>query len=290
MDDVRIQALIHAVDGGSFSAAARAMGYTPAGILRLVGALEDELGVSLLERSSQGVHLTRAGEELLPDLREISVLMDRTRRRAHTIASPYEGTVSLGCARSVAGSWLAPVVAQFVDAYPDVVVQLREGATPELMGWLTQREVDLCVGGCQPKRFWEPLGQSAYAALVPADHPYARRASLTLEDFDREPMVQINPRRGTNTDVLLAEKDVHPDVRFYTSDLTTAKAMVGAGLGICLTIDLVGSVAGTGAVVVPICGVEPFVFGIAHRGCETLSAPAAALVRELEAHRAPELA
>lgn len=143
--------LTEAMEVTVVEAAARAMGYTPAGILRLVGALEDELGVSLLERSSQGVHLTRAGEELLPDLREISVLMDRTRRRAHTIASPYEGTVSLGCARSVAGSWLAPVV-------------------------------------------------------------------------------------------------------------------------------------------VPICGVEPFVFGIAHRGWETLSAPAAALVRELEAHRAPELA
>ncbi len=127
-------------------------------------------------------------------------------------------------------------------------------------------------------------------ALVPADHPYARRASLAIEEFDREPMVQINPRRGTNTDALLAEKDVHPDVRFYTSDFTTAKAMVGAGLGICLTIDLVGSVAGTGAAVVPICGVDPFVCGIAHRGWETLSAPAIALVRELEAHRAPELA
>lgn len=289
MDDVRIEALIHAADGGSFSAAARAMGYTPAGVLRLVGALEEELGLSLLERSSQGVHLTRAGEELLPDLREIIVLMDRTKTRARTIASPHQGTVSLGCARSVAGSWLAPAIARFGDAHPAVAVQLREGATPELVHWLDLREVDLCVGGYQPKRFWEPLGQSAYVALVPADHPYARRASLTLEDFDREPMVQINPRRGTNTDALLAEKGVHPDVRFYTSDLMTAKAMVGAGLGICLTIDLVGTLAGTGAVAVPIRDVEPFVFGIAHRGWETLSAPAAALVRELEAQRAPEL-
>ncbi len=64
-------------------------------------------------------------------------------------------------------------------------------------------------------------------ALVPADHPYARRASLAIEEFDREPMVQINPRRGTNTDALLAEKDVHPDVRFYTSDFTTAKPWWG---------------------------------------------------------------
>ena len=280
MDETRVEAFLQAVSTGSFSAAARAMGYTPAGVLRLVDALESELGVTLLERTSRGVVPTKAGEALVPDLRELAVLSGRVKGLAAEIASPDRGTVRLGSARSLAAHWLAPAIARFGDRHPGVTVQLREGATPELARWLTAREVDVCVGGPQQGRSWTYLGESRYVALVPREHPFARRPFLHLSDFDREPLVQIRPGRGTDTALLMAEEGVEPDVRFSTADVETAKAMVGAGIGICLTIDLAGPVEAFGAVMVPMAAIDPFRFGVVHRGEGSLSAATTAFVEE----------
>ena len=281
MDETRVEAFLQAVSTGSFSAAARAMGYTPAGVLRLVDALASELGVTLLERTSRGVVPTKAGEALVPDLRELAVLSGRVKGLAAEIASPDRGTVRLGSARSLAAHWLAPAIARFGDRHPGVTVQLREGATPELARWLTAREVDVCVGGPQQGRSWTYLGESRYVALVPREHPFARRPFLHLSDFDREPLVQIRPGRGTDTALLMAEEGVEPDVRFSTADIETAKAMVGAGIGICLTIDLAGPVEAFGAVMVPMAAIDPFRFGVVHRGEGSLSAATTAFVEEL---------
>ncbi len=281
MDETRVEAFLQAVSTGSFSAAARAMGYTPAGVLRLVDALESELGVTLLERTSRGVVPTKAGEALVPDLRELAVLSGRVKGLAAEIASPDRGTVRLGSARSLAAHWLAPAIARFGDRHPGVTVQLREGATPELARWLTAREVDVCVGGPQQGRSWTYLGESRYVALVPREHPFARRPFLHLSDFDREPLVQIRPGRGPDTALLVAEEGVEPDVRFSTADIETAKAMVGAGIGICLTIDLAGPVEAFGAVMVPMAAIDPFRFGVVHRGEGSLSAATTAFVEEL---------
>jgi len=281
VDETMVEAFLQAVSTGSFSAAARAMGYTPAGVLRLVDALESELGVTLLERTSRGVVPTKAGEALVPDLRELAVLSGRVKGLAAEIASPDRGTVRLGSARSLAAHWLAPAIARFGDRHPGVTVQLREGATPELARWLTAREVDVCVGGPQQGRSWTYLGESRYVALVPREHPFARRPFLHLSDFDREPLVQIRPGRGTDTALLMAEEGVEPDVRFSTADIETAKAMVGAGIGICLTIDLAGPVEAFGAVMVPMAAIDPFRFGVVHRGEGSLSAATTAFVEEL---------
>lgn len=93
--------------------------------------------------------------------------------------------------------------------------------------------------------------------------------------------MQIRPGRGTDTALLMAEEGVEPDVRFSTADIETAKAMVGAGIGICLTIDLAGPVEAFGAVMVPMAAIDPFRFGVVHRGEGSLSAATTAFVEEL---------
>lgn len=284
MDDMRVAALLAAVDGGSLSAAARTMGYSPAGISRLVRALEDELGATLLERGSHGVWPTALCHTIMADLREYRALGERVVERCREGADGEAGDVTLGCARSVAAHWIAPALARFNAQHPSITVRMREGATPELGRWLDEREVDLCVGTPRTDHPWTFLGESPYVVLVPADHPLAQAGSLTIDRLDREPAVQIFPSRGTDTGRIMASRGIVPDVRFTTGDIETAKAMVGAGLGCCLTVDLVGSVEGTGAVKVATRGLPPFRFGVFHRGDRTLTAAARALVETLEAH------
>lgn len=282
MDTTRISALLHAVDTGSLSGAARAMGYSPAGVLRLVDALEQELGVTLLERTAHGVSPTRACDALMEDLHSADEACAHLIAAAAALSSPDAGSVTVGCARSVAGTWLPPAIAAFGDAHPAVAVTIHEGGSPDLARLLDERVVDFCVGSRLPGREWLPLDSTPYVVLVPDDHPFARRVSLRVEELDREPVIEIVPARGSGTADLVRRAGIMPDVRFTTADTETARAMVAAGVGVCLTVGLTGQPATPGVTVVPVECEERFEFGVCHRGERGLTPAARELIATLQ--------
>ena len=63
MDTLTSMKVFHtAVTNGSFSEAGRVLGMAPSSVSRQISALEDHLGVQLLNRSTRQLHLTEAGE------------------------------------------------------------------------------------------------------------------------------------------------------------------------------------------------------------------------------------
>ena len=65
MDSKKLEALVTAVELGSFTQAAAQLGYTQSGMTHMMNSLEKELGFAVLVRSRSGVHLTAAGKYLL---------------------------------------------------------------------------------------------------------------------------------------------------------------------------------------------------------------------------------
>lgn len=61
MESKKLEALLMAVDLGSFTKAAEVMGYTQSGLTHMMNSLEREVGFTLLERGRGGVRLTRDG-------------------------------------------------------------------------------------------------------------------------------------------------------------------------------------------------------------------------------------
>ena len=64
MESKKLEALLMAVDLGSFTKAAEVMGYTQSGLTHMMNSLEREVGFTLLERGRGGVRLTKDGEEI----------------------------------------------------------------------------------------------------------------------------------------------------------------------------------------------------------------------------------
>ena len=71
MDVKKVSALLTAIEKGSLTSAAAELGYTQSGLTHMMNTLEAELGLNLLVRSKNGVHLSPAGQELLPDMRAL---------------------------------------------------------------------------------------------------------------------------------------------------------------------------------------------------------------------------
>jgi DNA-binding transcriptional LysR family regulator len=121
--------LIAVIDAGSFSAAANRLGQTPSGISRAISRLESQLGMTLMNRTTRRLDLTEEGRWLLARARKIlSDLQDTEDQLAARLSQP-SGLVRVNAATPVLDHLIAPLVADFMDAYPLVRLELMGGET-----------------------------------------------------------------------------------------------------------------------------------------------------------------
>lgn len=272
MDINRYEAFVAAVDTQSMSGAAKRLGYTPSGIIRLVNALEDELGFSLLARSSTGVTPTEEGLKLLPLFREMTGLNSRIQQTSARIRGLAEGTLTVGALFSVASRWLPTVIRAYQDQFPGVKVNIVGGSDIQLRSLLEQHAIDcalLHTGG--DRLDWIPLGTQELVAWLPANSPLARHQSVLLAELDGQPFIRIHPEGETFAERLMRHRNIEPDIRFTATDCYTAFSMVGAGLGISLCCNGIADewMAGGRVAIRPLSPQRYLEFGIG-----TLPAPA----------------
>src|SRR5829696_8874265 len=123
-----LRVLVEVAQAGSFSAAARSLGYTQSAVSRQVAALEAVAGRPLFERGRHGVTLTPAGSRLLPRASRVLNELDAALREAND-EQPAVGPVRLG-AFATAAAGLVP--SALVSLPVGLKVTLREGTTPAL--------------------------------------------------------------------------------------------------------------------------------------------------------------
>ena len=98
MESEKCRVLLCAIDKGSITAAAEAMGYTISGVSRMMAALEAEVGFPLLRRSREGVTPTNECCRLLPSFREMVAHGGHRHifQRGHPLAAQYDRRVPEG--------------------------------------------------------------------------------------------------------------------------------------------------------------------------------------------------
>lgn len=120
LNDLRLFAEV--VDRGSFTAAARALGLQTSKLSRRVRALEEELGVRLLNRTSRSLSLTETGRQFHLHCQALVAEARAAREIAEQTRSEPKGTVRISCPVALLGSGVADIVAHYVQANPQVQV------------------------------------------------------------------------------------------------------------------------------------------------------------------------
>ena len=135
-------AFVRTVDTGSFTRAAESLNYAQSSASKMIGNLEREWGVALLERGRGGVCLTSAGEGILPLVR--TVLNDQLMLAGHIdrLNGMQTGMVRIGTFASVAINWLSEVFAEFQKAYPGIEYEMLMGDYDEVTRWIDEGRVD----------------------------------------------------------------------------------------------------------------------------------------------------
>jgi DNA-binding transcriptional LysR family regulator len=114
---------VRVVDAGGFASAGRALGMSPSTVTEHVHALEERLGVRLLNRSTRRISLTEVGGAYYERSKQILADLDDADSVAHALHSSPRGTLRLNTSVAIP-PFLAPVIAEYGDLHPDVSVNL----------------------------------------------------------------------------------------------------------------------------------------------------------------------
>ena len=121
----QLSLFLDVLESGSFSAAARRHPLTPSAVARRIDALERALGSSLFSRSTHAVRVTPAGLAFAERARRILAELHLARAEAVSLSNAPEGLIRIDAPSPFGRRHLAPAIAEFLGANPNLDVQLR---------------------------------------------------------------------------------------------------------------------------------------------------------------------
>ncbi|MEI6176652.1 MAG: LysR family transcriptional regulator [Verrucomicrobiota bacterium] len=195
----QLKHFVAVAENGGISAAARQLGLTQPALGRQIKALEDELGVTLLDRGARSFALTPAAESLLVDARKLLEFCDAMTHRVHAAASGLP--LRIGYSPSLASDFLPLAIARFTQLHPGVRISLHDTSSLEMQRALLAGKLDLMVTvPCQSTDAirWTKLRECGWRLAVSPLHPLAKAKSITPADLDKERL-------------LLYEREQYPD-------------------------------------------------------------------------------
>ena len=241
MESARCKAFMYAADTGSFTKAAERLNYTPSGVSQLVGALENETGLTLLRRTRKGVTLTPDGEILLPAVREFLEKENRIYELAAEVKGLLVGSVTIAAYSSISTHWLPEVIRDFEQDYPQIEIRLMEGIRQEVTRWLDEKKADIGFLSYQePMPYeWTPLDYDEMLAVLPKDHLYASKESYPLINCETDSFIM--PALGRDDDVvsLFERNGIKLNIHFTTLENFATMAMIEKGLGMSVMNNLI---------------------------------------------------
>ena len=171
----------------NFTRAAEQCNVTQPALTKGVQKLEQELGGQLIYRERQLTQLTDLGKEVLPMLERTLVSAEAVRRRAREFQRKEVAPLKIGLAPSISASLVLDPIAEIARFVPGLHVELREGATDNLVDLLLEGEISAAmVGDVQdiPDRIDEwSLFEERYVALLAPTHQLANRPSIGIDDL-----------------------------------------------------------------------------------------------------------
>jgi LysR family transcriptional regulator, nitrogen assimilation regulatory protein len=219
--------------------AARRLHVVQSAVSQAVKRLEQEYGLQLLERRSDGVHPTAAGIELG---RHAQRILDSVARLEEDMASyrgHSKGVVNVGVVSTLATTLVAPLVRAVDQKLPDVTLRVKEGVSGKLLESLRLGRVDL-VALVSPVDSEDmtlvTTGELDLFFVVPPDHQFADREHVAFAEAAREPWISFplsNPARRWLEDNS-RKAGFRPIIAAEIETFTQMKAFVEAGHGITL--------------------------------------------------------
>jgi LysR family hydrogen peroxide-inducible transcriptional activator len=223
-----------------FRDAAAAIGMSQPALSGAVAALEETLGVTLLERTTRKVLLSPAGERLAVRAKAVLDEVVALLEEAEAVRAPFTGALRLGVIPTVA-PYLLPTVLRLVhDRYPDLDLQVHEEQTANLLEGLTTGRLDLLLLAVPlgvPGVVELPLFDEDFVLVTPLGHPLGGRSGIPREALRELNLLLLDEGhclRDQALDICREAGRADAPVTTTAAGLSTLVQLVAGGLGVTL--------------------------------------------------------
>ncbi|MDF3298123.1 LysR substrate-binding domain-containing protein [Streptomyces tropicalis] len=223
-----------------FRDAAAATGTSQPALSGAVSALEETLGVTLLERTTRKVLLSPAGERLAVRAQAVLAEVGALMEEAEAVRAPFTGALRLGVIPTVAPYLLPAVLRLAHDRYPDLDLQVHEEQTASLLDGLAGGRLDLLLLAVPlgvPGVVELPLFDEDFVLATPADHPLGGRTGVPREALRELNLLLLDEGhclRDQALDVCREAGRANAPVSTTAAGLSTLVQLVAGGLGCTL--------------------------------------------------------
>lgn len=242
--DMNIQkylSFVKTVEYGSFTKAAEILNYSQSGISRMIGDLEKDWKVVLLERGKDGVKLTSDGLTLLPYARSLVAEYEKLQMQVDELNGLQSGLIRIGTFSSVATHWLPNIIKEFQKDYPHIDYELLLGDYAEIEEWVIEGRVDCGFLKLPTRPDFETifLEEDKLLAVIPEDHPLADCEKFPIAALCDGPFILLEKGENSEVSEIFRRCGLTPKVHFTTWDDFSIMSMVENGLGVGILPQLI---------------------------------------------------
>ena len=239
IDSRQIRAFASLARTGSFTLAAKELHLTQSAISHSMKALEREVGCRVLDKLGKKVVLTEAGEALLVHVERILGEMALARAELDQLGKWGQSRLRLGASSTACQHILPTVLREFRESFPQCVISIEPGDTPEMIAALRDRRIDLAVN-LEPKRdeplSFRPLFTDELSFLLSPLHPWARAGKVERSQIAKQHYILYGKRSYTAG--MIDEYFREEDIVLYSSidlgSMEAIKELVKLGLGVSI--------------------------------------------------------
>ncbi|USZ14793.1 LysR substrate-binding domain-containing protein [Moraxella sp. FZFQ2102] len=237
----QLRAFKAVAETGSFTKAAESLHLTQSALSGLIKDFETTLSLRLFDRTTRKLSLSVAGQHIYPMATKILYDVETMATEVGRLKALESGVVNIAVSQQLAAAILPKVMAEFVTAYPNIKVSVKDCSVDTVISAVASGEVDF---GIAPARnisdslSSEMLFDLPFYAVMPQAHPLTKRDSVEWKDLKHEKLITM---AGVFSDLLsdeLPEEEAQmvKNSAYQVNFLTTAFSMVNQNLGVTLCL------------------------------------------------------
>lgn len=263
MDEHRLKCFVAVYEQGSVSAAATRLHMTQPPLSILLRKLEDELGVTLFDRSGHRLVPTTTGELFYLRAKALLASLQTMRRELREAEQGARGSVRIGCATAASLFVMPDVMQALREQGLDITVHVQEGEAGYMLQRLRERGLDLVISRSEyatPELETQVILDEPLCLALPPQHPLAGSERVRLRDLrdDRFLLHQSPLGTGISDMVVRAcqKAGFVPNVVYWGGETLPMLLMAHRGLGVAFAPQSFGQLAVSLSPLVALEGVQ----------------------------------
>lgn len=238
-----LRAFYAVAQDGSFTRAAESLHLTQSTLTATIKQLEEQVGLTLLDRTTRSVLLSSEGKRFLPVAERLLSDFDTALADLKAVSEQQQGQVGIAASPSTISRLLPSIVKRYQQQYPNIGIYLRDDGAGGIEQRILDNEVDFGVASnhsSHPDLSYLPLLSDRYGVVCCPDHPLATgKPELPWDALEQQQLIYLTTDTGIRVQLAQFKQQGVLNIELdgpviEASNPAAIAALISEGMGISL--------------------------------------------------------